>query len=116
MDKGFVMREGENGFERAIGILEMIYKLPDDLSEEDIEAVNDFVFPELQHTSVGLLELPADRELELYFFRLLLGVLKEAQRAQEEGKKLVFIPFTFPPRSSTPSTTSSPSAPRSWAG
>ncbi|MDI6830721.1 MAG: 2-hydroxyacyl-CoA dehydratase family protein [Actinomycetota bacterium] len=97
MEKGFVMREGENGFERAMGILEMIYKLPDNLSEEDVEAMKNFVFPELQHTVIGLLELPADRELELFFFRLLLGVFKEAQRAQEEGKKLVFIPFTFPP-------------------
>ncbi|MEW6555365.1 MAG: 2-hydroxyacyl-CoA dehydratase family protein [Actinomycetota bacterium] len=97
MDKGFVMREGENGFERAMGILEMIYKLPDSLSEEDVEAAKNFVFPELQQTVIGLLELPADRELELFFFRLLLGVLKEAQNAQAEGKKLVFIPFTFPP-------------------
>lgn len=97
MEKGFVMREGENGFERAIGILEMIYKFPDFISEEEVEAARDFVFPELQNTVIGLLELPADRELEIFFFRLLLGILKEAQRAQEEGKKLVFIPFTFPP-------------------
>jgi benzoyl-CoA reductase/2-hydroxyglutaryl-CoA dehydratase subunit BcrC/BadD/HgdB len=97
MDKGYVMRDGENGFERAVGILDMIYKFPDVLSDEDVEGAANFVFPELQNTVRGLLDLEANRGLEIFFFRKLLGILKEAMRAQEEGKKLIFIPFTFPP-------------------
>jgi benzoyl-CoA reductase/2-hydroxyglutaryl-CoA dehydratase subunit BcrC/BadD/HgdB len=97
MDKGYVMREGENGLERAIGILDMIYKFPDNLSDEDVEGAVNFVYPELQNTVRGLLDLKDDRRLEIFFFRKLLGILKEGLRAQEEGKKLIFIPFTFPP-------------------
>ncbi len=97
MDKGFVMREGENGFERVMAILDLIYKLPEVLSDEDIEAIYDFLFPDIRQTAVSVLELPTDRELELFFFRLLMLSLKGAQKAQEEGKKLVFFPFTFPP-------------------
>ncbi len=97
MEKGYVMRPGENGFERAMGILEMVYKFTEDVSDEAVEGAANFVFPELRNTVLGLLELPANRGLEIFFFQKLLELLREAQRAQSEGKKLIFIPFTFPP-------------------
>lgn len=96
MDKGFVMREGENGFERALGILEMIGKLSD-VSDEEVEGAAEFVFPDLRNTLLGVLELEASRELNVFFFSRLMNVFREAQQAQAEGKKLIFIPFTFPP-------------------
>jgi len=96
MDKGFVMRDGENGFERAIGILEMIGKLAG-VTDEEVEGAADFVFPELQSTVLGVLELESSREVEVFLFQKLMDIFREAQRAQEEGKKLIFIPFTFPP-------------------
>jgi len=96
MDKGFVMREGENGFERALGILDMIGKLTD-VSDDEVEGAADFVFPELQNTVLGVLELQSSREVEVFLFQRLMDIFREAQRAQAEGKKLVFIPFTFPP-------------------
>ena len=95
--KEFVLREGEGGFERALAILDMITKLPDSLSDEEVESAADFVFPELRNTVLGLLELESGRDLELFFFRKLLGIFREAQRAQAEGKKLVLLPFTSPP-------------------
>ena len=55
MEKGFIMRDGENGFERAIGILEMIGKLTD-VTNEEVDGAADFVFPELQSTVLGVLE------------------------------------------------------------
>lgn len=97
MEKGYVMRPGENGFERAVGILEMVYKFGANVSDEAVEGAANFVFPELRNTVLGLLELPANRDLEIFFFQRLLELLWEAQRAQSEGKKLIFIPFTFPP-------------------
>lgn len=97
MEKGFVLREGEGGFERAVGILEMINKFPDLLSDDDVEGAAGFVFPELRNTVLGLMELQSSRDLDVLFFRRLLGIFHEAQRAQAEGKKLIFIPFTFPP-------------------
>ncbi len=61
MEKGFVLREGEGGFERAIGILEMINKFPDLLSDDDVEGAADFVYPDLRNTVLGLLELESAR-------------------------------------------------------
>ncbi len=97
MEKGYVMRPGENGFERAVGILEMVYKFTEQVSDEAVEGAANFVFPELKNTVLGLLELPANRGLEIFFFQRLLELFWEAMRAQSEGKKLIFIPFTFPP-------------------
>jgi benzoyl-CoA reductase/2-hydroxyglutaryl-CoA dehydratase subunit BcrC/BadD/HgdB len=97
MDKGFVMRDGENGFERALGILDMISLLPDTISDEEIEGSKDFTFPDLQNTFLGVLELESSREVEILLFKRLMEILREAQSAQASGKKLVFIPFTFPP-------------------
>ncbi len=97
MEKGYVIRPGENGFERAMEILGMVYKFPEDISDEDVEGAANFVFPALRNTVLGLLELPANRGLEIFFFKKLLEYFWEAQRAHEEGKKIIFIPFTFPP-------------------
>ncbi len=96
MEKGFVMREGENGFERAIGILQMIGKLSE-ISDEEVEGAAAFVFPELRSTLLAVLEQEASRGLNIFFLERLVGILQEAKQAQEEGKKLIFIPFTFPP-------------------
>ncbi len=97
MDKGFVMREGENGYERTLAILGMVNKFPDTLSDEDVEAMANFVFPDLRNTVLGATELEAGRETEIFFLRRVMGIFEDAKRAQEEGKKLVFVPFTFPP-------------------
>ncbi len=97
MEKGYAMREGENGFERAVSMLEMVSKFPDPLSDEALEGVVNFVYPELQSSVRGLMELQSNRAPEVLFFSRLLGLFREAMRAKEEGKKIVFIPFTFPP-------------------
>lgn len=96
MDKGFVMREGENGFERAIEILDMIGKLSD-ISDEEVEGAAAFVFPELRSTLLAVLEQKASRGLNVFFLDKLVGIFKEAKNAHDNGKKLIFIPFTFPP-------------------
>jgi hypothetical protein len=97
MKRGFVLREGEGGLERALAILDMIIKLPDSLSDDEVSDVADFFFPELGNTVLGLLELESGRNLEVFFFRKLLGIFREAQGAQAAGKKIVFVPFTSPP-------------------
>jgi benzoyl-CoA reductase/2-hydroxyglutaryl-CoA dehydratase subunit BcrC/BadD/HgdB len=97
MDKGYVMREGENGLERASAILDLVCKFPETLSDEDVEGAAAFVFPELRNTVLGLLELGDPRSVEVLIFGKLNEVLKEAMRAHEDGKKLIYIPFTFPP-------------------
>ena len=97
MDKGYVMREGENGLERAVAILDLVTKFPEKLSDEDVEGAADFVYPELRNTVLGLLEIGDARRVQIMIFEKLNAVFKMALNAHEDGKKLIYFPFTFPP-------------------
>jgi len=92
-----VVREGENAFERTLNILDMIYKFPDHMSDEEVEGAANYVNPDIRNTVLGLFEIESARDLEVLFIKRVIDILREAQRAQSEGKKVVFIPFTFPP-------------------
>lgn len=91
------LREGENAFERTLDILDMIYMFPNSLSDEELEGVARYVNPDIRRTALGLLELPSARTAEMSFVKKTIDILREAQRAKAEGKKVVFVPFTFPP-------------------
>ncbi len=91
------IREGENAFERTLGVLDMIYKFPNLLTDDELEGVAEYVNPDIRNTALGLFELPSARNTEVLFVKKVIDILREARRAQAEGKKVVFIPFTFPP-------------------
>ena len=98
MGQRALLREGENAFERTVGILDMIYKFPDSLSDDEVEGVADYLHPDIRNTLLGLFEIESARDVEIFFIKKVIDILREAQRAQAEGKKkIVFIPFTFPP-------------------
>ena len=92
-----VLREGENAFERTLDILDMIYKFPDHMSDEEVEGAANYVNPDIRNTVLGLFEIESARDFEVVFIKKVIDILREAQRAKSEGKKVVFIPFTFPP-------------------
>ncbi|MBU4386256.1 MAG: 2-hydroxyacyl-CoA dehydratase family protein [Actinobacteria bacterium] len=92
-----VLREGDNAFERTLNILDMIYKFPDHISDEEVEGVANYVNPDIRNTVLGLFEIGSARDLEVLFVKKVIDILREAQRAKAEGKKVVFVPFTFPP-------------------
>ena len=91
------IREGENAFERTLDVLDMIYQFPDSLTDDELEGVAEYVNPDIRNTALGLFEIPSARNTEVVFVKKVIDILREAQRAQAEGKKVVFIPFTFPP-------------------
>jgi benzoyl-CoA reductase/2-hydroxyglutaryl-CoA dehydratase subunit BcrC/BadD/HgdB len=92
-----VMTESGDAFGRLMEILDMIYKFPDDMSREEVEGAANYVNPDIRNTVYGLLGLESSRALEIRFVKRVVDILREAQRAQSEGKKVVYIPFTFPP-------------------
>jgi hypothetical protein len=53
MEKDFTLREGEGGLDRALAILDLITKVPESVSGDEIEGVADFVFPELNGFLTG---------------------------------------------------------------
>ncbi len=91
------IHQGENAFERTLDVLDMIYKFPDLLTDDELEGVVKYLNPDVRNTALGLFELPSARNTEVLFVKKVIDILREAQRAQAEGKKVVFIPFTFPP-------------------
>ena len=91
------VREGENAFERTLGILDLINKLPETFSDDELEGITDSIHPGLRNTVLGLFGMKAARGAEVFFIRKIAGLLNEAHEAQEAGKKVVYIPFTFPP-------------------
>lgn len=91
------LREGDNAFERLLDILDLIYKFPDEVSDDELEGVLKYLNPDIRKTALAMLEVRETRSTEMSFSKKTISVLREARRAQSEGKKVVFIPFTFPP-------------------
>jgi len=91
------VREGENALERTLGILDLINKLPDTFSDDELEGVIDFVHPGLRNTVLGLFGLEDARSMEVFFISKIAALFNQAREAKKTGKKVVFIPFTFPP-------------------
>jgi benzoyl-CoA reductase/2-hydroxyglutaryl-CoA dehydratase subunit BcrC/BadD/HgdB len=91
------VREGENAFERTMGILDLIRKIPDTISDEELEGLAGFVHPGLRNTVLGLFGLRAARSTEIFFIKKMAVMYDQAREAKRTGKKIVFIPFTFPP-------------------
>ena len=98
MSQTALLREGDNAFERTVSILDMIYEFPDDFSDEELEGLASYLNPDIRNTVMGLFDIKSARSVEVFFIKKVIDILREARDARAEGrKKLVFIPFTFPP-------------------
>ncbi len=83
-------------FNRINATFGVIKKLPETMSDEEVEGLLK-VMPRDPAETLTFLLRPEIRDASLAFFRLLLLWLEEAKRAKEEGKKVVLLPFSFPP-------------------
>lgn len=93
-----LLREGENAFERTVDILDMIYDFPDNFSDDELVGLANYMHPDIRNTVMGLFDIKSARGLEVFYVKRVIDILREARDARAEGrKKLVFIPFTFPP-------------------
>lgn len=88
------MKEGL--FDRVSSLFEVVGRLPDTMSDEEVEGLMS-VLPHDSSRSLTAMLIPRLREGSLAFMKMLAGWLEEAKRAPEEGKKTILIPFCFSP-------------------
>ncbi len=88
------LREGL--FDRVYALFEVLPRLPEELSEEEVEGLIKALPADLKGTFRSLLR-PSLQEATIPFFNLLFKWLNEAKQAKSKGKKVVFVPFNFNP-------------------
>ncbi len=86
----------EGLFNRIFSLFQVIKKLPEHISEEETEGLLKVLPPDSANSMKSLLRQevqPASRA----FFHALTASLEEANNGKKEGKKVVLVPFNFPP-------------------
>ena len=83
-------------YQRLEGMLSVAMDLPLGISDDEVEGVLNFLPPDTSR-SIGALLNPRHRDTALTFIKILGGWLLEARAAREEGRKVILIPFSFPP-------------------
>ncbi len=83
-------------FNRLANLFGIIENLPDKMSEEEVAGLMSMLPPD-SSKSLSALLIPRVQEGSLAFFKMLSKWLKEALAATDEGKKVILIPFCFPP-------------------
>ncbi len=90
------IREHQGLYERVYSLFSIVGKLRPDISEEETEGILKLLPPDTYRALRSMLRqdlLPAT----FAFMRTLQVWMDEAFRAKEEGKKVVLVPFNFPP-------------------
>jgi benzoyl-CoA reductase/2-hydroxyglutaryl-CoA dehydratase subunit BcrC/BadD/HgdB len=90
------MRPYEGLIDRAYEIFSLVDKLPDGMSDLELEGVLHVLPGDLKKT-IGAFLAPHVRKTSLKFLRAIKFWLDEAHRVKEEGGKVFLIPFNFPP-------------------
>ncbi len=83
-------------FDRVTGLFEIIEKLPDVMSDEEVEGLMS-VLPADARASLEAMLIPRNREGSLAFMKMACKWLADAKTAPLEGKKSILVPFCFPP-------------------
>ena len=83
-------------FDRVSSMMEIIDRLPDDMSDEELEGVLALLPPDVRQ-SIGAIFVPRVRKAGIPFMKLIASWLLGARRARLEGKKIIIVPFNFPP-------------------
>lgn len=83
-------------FDRVSGLFEIIGKLPDVMSDEEVAGLM-AVLPDDTRKSLTAMLIPRAREGSMAFMKMLVRWLEDAKNAPLEGKKSILVPFCFPP-------------------
>lgn len=86
----------EGLFNRIYGIFQVLKKLPPRLSERELEGLLKVLSPDSANSLQSLLK-PSLQPASLAFFDMIAAVLDETRQARAQGKKVVLMPFNFPP-------------------
>ncbi len=87
---------GEGLFRRVEELIEVAVLLPPGMSDQEVEGLLRFLPPDTSRSMRALL-CSRFRDVSLEFIRMIGGWVREARRAREEGRKVVLVPFNFPP-------------------
>ena len=83
-------------FSRVHALFSILEKLPQQISEEELEGLVK-VLPADSANSMRSLLKPAIQQASMPFLQMLSAALNETATAKEQGKKVVLAPFNFPP-------------------
>jgi len=81
---------------RVYEIFSIVDKLPERMSDEEVEGVTRLLPSDLQKTMRAFL-VPRLRKSSLVFLKAIKAWLDGAHQAKREGKKVILVPFNFPP-------------------
>jgi len=88
--------QGEGLFARLTELTEVILALPDRISDHELEGLLELMPPDTAR-AVGAVFVPRVRPVGISFLKLLAGWIQEVRHARDQGKKVILIPFNFPP-------------------
>ena len=95
-DVAFAQKGGEGLFERVESLVKVAMLLPHGMSDEEVEGVLRVLPPDCSRSMRALLS-PRFRDVSLDFMGMIGGWIQEVRQAREEGRKVVLVPFNFPP-------------------
>ncbi|MBU4175908.1 MAG: 2-hydroxyacyl-CoA dehydratase family protein [Actinobacteria bacterium] len=83
-------------FDRVASLLDVVSLIPDDISDEEVEGLLSLLPPDTGHTMQALF-IPRLRAASLAFLKMVSKWLFAARGAAREGRKVILLPFNFPP-------------------
>ena len=83
-------------FDRVASLLEIVVKLPDQLSDEEADGLVKLL-PHDTASAIGALLHTRSREAAITFLKMVGKWINGAVEAAEQGKKVIIVPFNFPP-------------------
>ncbi len=86
----------EGLFSRVYALFQILNKLPEKISEDELEGLVSVLPPDSANTMKSLLK-PSIQSASLIFLQMLATALEETRQGKEKGKKVILAPFNFPP-------------------
>ncbi|MDP8257473.1 MAG: 2-hydroxyacyl-CoA dehydratase family protein [Candidatus Alcyoniella australis] len=83
-------------FDRVASILDLCKRMPDTMSDEEVEGLLKFL-PTDSQNSIRAMLVPRFRDVSVKFLKLVAKWVHTARKAPLEGKKVIIVPFNFPP-------------------
>ncbi|MBC7248334.1 MAG: 2-hydroxyacyl-CoA dehydratase [Actinobacteria bacterium] len=90
------IRPYEGLINRVHGVFSIVDRLPYNMSDEEVEGILHVLPPDLKKTMQAFL-VPRVRRNGLDFVRMIKVWLDGAHEAKRQGKKVILVPFNFPP-------------------
>jgi benzoyl-CoA reductase/2-hydroxyglutaryl-CoA dehydratase subunit BcrC/BadD/HgdB len=83
-------------FDRVFQVMEMIERIPDDISDEESRGVIALMPPDVADTLEGFLTARV-RRASISYLKMVARWMRDAREAKASGKKVILVPFNFVP-------------------